>query len=152
MKNYISIILGVIGLLGIVAIAKNKIFTSPNDSLYDKGWTEYQNGEFQKSIGTLSTLNINEYPKISMALGDSYFEMQDYKNAEKYLKISYDKNLFKNNDERKMLTNMLGVCNIELKNFKDARSYLEETDKLGNPNGKRNLYILDSLEQVENHK
>lgn len=101
MKNYISIILGIIGLLGIVAIAKNKIFTGPNDDLYDKGWAEYQNGEFQKSIGTLSGLDINKYPKVSMALGDSYFEMQDYKNAERYLKISYNKGLFKNNDEKK---------------------------------------------------
>lgn len=47
---------------------------------------------------------------------------------------------------------MLGICNIELKNFKDARSYLEESDRLGNPNSKRNLYILDSLEQVKNRK
>ncbi|WBV60082.1 hypothetical protein PFY12_13680 [Chryseobacterium camelliae] len=75
MKKYITILLGVIGLLGIVAIAKNKIFTSPNDDVYNKGWTEYQNGEFQKSIGTLSKLDINKYPKVSMALGDSYFEI-----------------------------------------------------------------------------
>lgn len=33
--------------------------------------------------------------------------------------------------KKKILTNMLGICNIELKKFKDARSYLEESDRLG---------------------
>ncbi|MGH1520387.1 tetratricopeptide repeat protein [Chryseobacterium sp. JK1] len=136
--------------MGIVAIAKNKLFTNPNDDLYNKGWTEYQSGEFQKSIMSLSGLDIKEYPKISMALGDSYFEMQDYKNAEKYLQITFDKHLFKNVDEKKMLTNMLGICNIELKNYKNARFFLEESEKLGNPNSKRNLQILDSLENRNN--
>lgn len=150
MKKALQIVIGIIAFISIIMIVKNKIFTSANDDLYDKGWRAYKEGEFQKSIGSLSKLNIKEYPKISMALGDSYFEVQDYKNAEKYLKTVYDKNQLTDKDELKILTNMLGICNIELNNFKRARYFLEESDKLGNPNSKRNLKILDSLEQLPN--
>ncbi|MBL1223102.1 tetratricopeptide repeat protein [Chryseobacterium sp. L7] len=85
-----------------------------------------------------------------MALGASYLELKDYDKAIINFEEAYkNKKAYSPEDFSKIL-NSLGYCYLETRNLKNAKYFLQEAEKSGNPNSKRNLQILDSLEQVQN--
>lgn len=149
MKNIILFLLGIIAILGIVAIVKNNyIFSFGDKERLDKGWKAYESKDYGFAISQFSAVDYNKHPEVILPLADSYLEINEVYNAIKCLESAYsNKNSYK---DLPKITNMLGITYITNKDYKKARAMLLESDRLGNENSKTNLQILDSLEQVQN--
>lgn len=52
--------------------------------------------------------------------------------------------------QQSQITNLLGIAYTNEKKYTKARVFLNESEKQGNSNSKRNLQILDSLENDYN--
>ncbi len=142
----ILLIIGIIAILGIIAIVKNNyVFSFGDTERLDKGWKAYESKDYSFAISQFLAVDHKKHPEVILPLADAYLEINEEDNAIKYLEPAY-KN--KNNDLPK-ITNMLGIAYIKSKDFKKARAMLLESEKLGNENSKINLHILDSLEQTQ---
>lgn len=150
MKKIFLILIGIIALGFIIVIAKNAIFTDANAQFYDDGWTAHEKGQYELAAFYFSKVDKNKYPDIPMALGASYLELKDYDKAIINFEEAYkNKKAYSPEDFSKIL-NSLGYCYLETRNLKSAKYFLQEAEKSGNPNSKRNLQILDSLENTFN--
>ncbi|MGN7866948.1 hypothetical protein [Chryseobacterium sp.] len=148
MKKLTIIIIGIIAVLGIVVIAKNNyVFSFGDRERLDKGWKAYEGRDYSFAITQFVSVDLKDHPEVVMPLADSYLEIGEAYNAIQYLEPAYHGKNY-SADERSKITNMLGIAYTKEKNYKKARLFLEESNKLGNPNSKRNLQILDSLEQT----
>lgn len=151
MKKIFQVVIGLISLGFIIVIAKNAIFTDANDQLYDDGWTAHEKGQYELAAFYFSKVDKSKYPDISMALGSSYLELKDYDKAIVNFQEAYkNKNSYSTEDFSKIL-NTLGYCYLETGDLRKAKYYLQQAAKLGNPNSKRNLQILNSLERKSDY-
>ncbi|WP_370900670.1 hypothetical protein [Chryseobacterium gossypii] len=149
MKKIVQIFIGTVALGLIVVIAKNSLFTDANTQFYDDGWDAHGKKQYELAIFYFDRVDKNKYPEAFMALGSSYLELKDYNNAIlNFEKASENKDKYSTEDNSK-IQNSLGYCYLQTKNLSKAKYHLLEADKLGNPNSKRNLRILDSLETVQ---
>ncbi len=144
----ILFILGIIAILGIVAIVENNyIFSFGDKERLDKGWNAYESKDYGFAISQFSTVDHNKHPEVILPLADSYLEINEVYNAIKYLEPAYSSK--SNHKDLSKITNMLGIAYIRNKDYKKARVMLLESERLGNENSKENLQILDSLEQAQ---
>ena len=74
-----------------------------------------------------------------MALGSSYLEIGNYKNAIQNLSKAYKIELGKKTDNYNKILNTLGVCYLEIKDLRQARFYLEKALNEGNQSSLRNI-------------
>lgn len=147
MKKIFQIIIAVVAIILLFLIAKFSLFTDDNTKFYKDGWTAYENKQHDLTIFYLNHVDKNKYPDIVAPLGFSYFENKDYENAYSNLKEAYDKKIGKQEGYYDKILNTLGIISMEKKDFAKSEKYFIEAQKLGNPNSKKNLQILDSLEQ-----
>ena len=77
-------------------------------------------------------------------------EKKDYNNAISNLTVAYNKGIGKKEGYFNKITNSLGICYMQMGNLTKSKYFLLEAEKQGNPNSKRNLQILDSLENTSN--
>ncbi|WP_294222670.1 tetratricopeptide repeat protein [uncultured Chryseobacterium sp.] len=146
MKKIVLIIVGIIAIGLIVVIAKNSIFTDSDTQFYEDGWEAHGKKQYELAIFYFERINKDKYPDAFMGLGSSYLELNDYENAIlNFEKAVRNKDKYSPEDNGK-IQNSLGYCYLQIKNFNKAKQHLLEADQLGNPNSKRNLQILDSLE------
>lgn len=148
MKKILLIIVGIIAISSVVVIAKNSIFTDSDTQFYEDGWEAYDKKQYELAVFYFERLNKDKYPEAFMGLGSSYLELNDYHNAVlNFEKAVLNKDKYNSEDNGK-IQNSLGYCYLQTKKFSKARQHLLEADKLGNPNSRRNLEILDSLENA----
>ncbi|NIF07520.1 tetratricopeptide repeat protein [Chryseobacterium sp. Tr-659] len=147
MKKILQIAIGIVALGLIIVIAKNALFTDGDTQFYNDGWAAHEKGQYELATFYFKRVNKTEYPDIPMALGSSYLELKDYGNAITNFQEAYkNRKLYSNEDFSKIL-NSLGYCYLQTGDLNNARYFLQEAEKSGNPNSKRNLQIVDSLEQ-----
>lgn len=150
MKKLILVIIGIIAILGVIVIAKNNyVFSFGDTERIDKGWKAYENKEYSFAITQFVTVDFKKHPEVVMPLADSYLEIGEPYNAIQYLEPAYKSKDYNSADLSK-ITNMLGIAYTKSGDYKKARTFLEESIKLGNSNSQQNLQILESLEQNQN--
>ncbi|OBW40363.1 hypothetical protein AB670_03315 [Chryseobacterium sp. MOF25P] len=150
MKKYLLIGLGLIALLVIIAIIKNNyLFSFGDTERIDKGWSAYEKKDYSNAVVQFVAVDLNKNPDIIFPLADSYLEIGEPYNAIKYLEIAY-KNKNYSSEQQSQITNLLGIAYTNDKDYNKARIFLNESDKLGNQKSKKNLQILDSLENTSN--
>ncbi|WP_241331099.1 tetratricopeptide repeat protein [Chryseobacterium arthrosphaerae] len=148
MKKTFLILIGIIALGFIIVIAKNAIFTDADTQFYDDGWTAHEKGQYELAAFYFSKVDKARYPDAPMGLGASYLELKNYDKAIVSFEEAYkNKKAYSSEDYSKIL-NSLGYCYLQTGNLKNAKFFLQEAEKSGNLNSKRNLQILDSLEQT----
>lgn len=81
-------------------------------------------------------------------LGFSYLEKQDFENAINNLQEAYNNKIGEKEGYYDKISNSLGICYMQKGDLNKSKLYLQEAQKLGNPDSKRNLQILDSLEHI----
>ncbi|PJJ62946.1 tetratricopeptide repeat protein [Chryseobacterium geocarposphaerae] len=147
MKKVLQIIILIIGLLLVGAIVKYKLFTDNDNKFYKDGWTAYENNQYDLTIFYLSHVDKNKFPDIVAPLGFSYLQKQDFGNAITSLQEAYDKKIGEKEGYYDKISNSLGICYMQKGDLDKSRFFLQQAEKLGNPDSKRNLKILDSLQQ-----
>ncbi len=147
MKKVLQIIILIIGLLLVGAIMKYKLFTDNDNKFYKDGWTAYENNQYDLTIFYLSHVDKNKFPDIVAPLGFSYLQKQDFGNAITNLQEAYDKKIGEKEGYYDKISNSLGICYMQKGDLDKSRFFLQQAEKLGNPDSKRNLKILDSLQQ-----
>lgn len=149
MKKALQIIIGIIALGFMIVIAKNALFTSTDTQFYDDGWEAHGKGQYESAVFYFNKVDKTKYPDVVMGLGSSYLELKDYGNAILNFQEAYrNKKGYSSEDFNKIL-NSLGYCYLQTRDLAKAKYFFQEAEKLGNPNSKRNLKIIDSLEQVK---
>lgn len=150
MKKILQIIVLAIVLLLLVAIGKYKLFTDNDTKFYKDGWAAYENKQYDLTIFYLNRVDKNKFPDISAPLGFSYLEKKDFENAINNLEEAYNNKIGEKEGYYDKISNSLGICYMQKGDLTKAKLFLQKAEKLGNPDSKRNLQILDSLEQVQN--
>lgn len=150
MKKIIQIILGIIAIGFIVLIAKNALFTSADEKLYDQGWSLYEKGDYKSAIFYFNKVDKTKYPDVLVALGASYMNTEDFDNAIQNFQEAYKKNVGKGTEDYNKVRNSLGYCYLQIGDYKNARFYFQEAMKSGSSNSKKNIQIIDSLEPTQN--
>lgn len=149
MKKIIQIIIGIIALGFIIVIAKNALFTDTSTQFYDDGWDAHEKKQYESAVFYFSKVDKTKYPDVVMALGSSYLELKDYRNAILNFQEAYkNKTAYSGGDFNKIL-NSLGYCYLQTGDLAKAKYFFQEAVKSGNSNSKKNLQILDSLEQTK---
>lgn len=151
MKKILQIIILVIVLLLLAVIVKYKLFTDNDTKFYKDGWTAYENKQYDLTIFYLNRVDKNKFPDISAPLGFSYLEKQDFENAIHNLQEAYNNKIGEKEGYYDKISNSLGICYMQKGDLNKSKLYLQEAQKLGNPDSKRNLQILDSLEQAQHN-
>lgn len=150
MKKALQIIIGIIALGFIIVIAKNELFTDADTQFYNDGWDAHEKGQYELAVFYFNRIDKTKYPDVFMALGSSYLELKDYGNAVLNLQEAYKNKKAYNNEDFNKIINSLGYCYLQTRDLNKAKYFFQEAEKLGNPNSKRNLQILDSLNQKQN--
>ncbi len=150
MKKIIQIIIGIIAIGFIVVIAKNALFTSADEKLYDQGWSAYEKGDYKTAIFYFDKVDKAKYPDVFVGLGSSYMNIEDFDNAIQNFQEAYKKNLGKGTEDYNKVRNSLGYCYLQIGDYKNARFYFQEAMKSGSSNSKKNIQIIDSLEPTQN--
>lgn len=147
MKKALQIIILIIGLLLVGAIVKYTLFTDNDNKFYKDGWTAYENNQYDLTIFYLNHVDKNKFPDIVAPLGFSYLQKQDFGNAITNLQEAYDRKIGEKEGYYDKISNSLGICYMRKGDLEKSKFYLQQAEKLGNPDSKRNLQILDSLQQ-----
>ncbi|MPS65068.1 MAG: hypothetical protein DI622_04265 [Chryseobacterium sp.] len=147
MKKALQIIILIIGLLLVGAIVKYTLFTDNDNKFYKDGWTAYENNQYDLTIFYLNHVDKNKFPDIVAPLGFSYLQKQDFGNAITNLQEAYDRKIGEKEGYYDKISNSLGICYMQKGDLEKSKFYLQQAEKLGNPDSKRNLQILDSLQQ-----
>lgn len=129
----------VIGLLLVGAIAKYKLFIDNDTKFYKDGWTGHENKQYDLTIFYLSRIDKNKFPDIVAPLGFSYLEKQDFGNAITNLQEVYDKKIGEKEGYYDKISNSLGICYMQKGDLNKSKFFLQEAQKLGNSDSKRNL-------------
>ncbi len=129
---------------------KYNFFTDNESKFYKNGWDSYENNQYDLTLFYLNRVDKNKYPDVVAPIGFSYMEKKDYNNAISNLTVAYNKGIGKKEGYFNKITNSLGICYMQMGNLTKSKYFLLEAEKQGNPNSKRNLQILDSLENTSN--
>ncbi|MGG5210057.1 tetratricopeptide repeat protein [Chryseobacterium sp. MIQD13] len=148
MKKILQIIILIIALLLLGVIIKYKLFTDNDTKFYKDGWTAYENKQYDLTIFYLNHVDKNKFPDVLAPLGFSYFEKQDFENAIINLQEAHNKRIGEKEGYYDKISNTLGICYMEKGDLNKAKLFLQEAQKSGNPDSRRNLQILDSLEHI----
>ena len=77
---------------------------------------------------------------------------EDFDNAIQNFQEAYKKNVGKGTEDYNKVRNSLGYCYLKIGDNKNARFYFQEAVKSGSSNSKKNIQIIDSIENVQKVK
>ncbi|WP_295813092.1 hypothetical protein [uncultured Apibacter sp.] len=149
MKKTIQIMLGILSLLGIIAIAKNNyIFSNADNEYIEKGWKAYENKDYNYAISNFKFANPEKHFELLQVLGECYYNIDSINEAIYYLENAFVKSKL-TKEEIIRIQNLLGICYIQKNNFNKAKYYLAKSKKLNDSASFKIIHFLDSLEKVQ---